>query len=206
MSEMEGHRVKRIKTEDVAKSRNTGSFPASGHVPNVADTHDDVVMDLVGDIPHTNDGVNMAALAAYGAASVVANIEPTDSSKLTSAKTISAPSAQLVAEDPMEVDTRLQPQPKNPEIDLSSAPADPIELAIWVAQQISHFQDEGRDSMELDDGQNRSRLLSHPPGIYSRRLDEDNDPTKVAEREKLREENRERKKRWRLSNTERSTY
>lgn len=205
MAETEGHRVKRVKTDDTVNGRITSSSPAIRHTPNVLGSPHDLVMDLGTDVSKVNDKVDVSASAARAAASVVADVNPTRSSKLTSANTNSVRKARITGGDPMEIDPSCRPTPKNPPIDLASAPADPTELAIWVAQQISHFQDEGRDPTEIDDDQHRSRLLSHPPGIYGRRLDEDSDPMKVAEREKLREENRERKKRWRLSNTERST-
>lgn len=204
-TEMEGHRVKRIRTDDTVKGRVTGGSPSSGRTPNVAGSRNDVVMALGREDAQANDRFGVAVLAAHAAASVVADNDLTNSTKFTSASTRSVRSAKPIMCNPMEIDTSGQPRPKIPQIDLASAPADPTELAIWVAQQISHFQDESRDPTEVDDDQYRSRLLSHPPGIYGRRLDEDSDPAKVAEREKLREENRERKKRWRLSNTERST-
>jgi hypothetical protein len=91
-----------------------------------------------------------------------------------------------------------------PDVDFSSAPSDPTELALWVAKQISNFGDGARDSVESDTSPPTSRQTGHPPAIYNRRFDDDDDPTKVAERERVREENRERKKRWRESNAERS--
>ncbi|KAI9835990.1 MAG: hypothetical protein M1838_005170, partial [Thelocarpon superellum] len=103
-----------------------------------------------------------------------------------------------------EVDSNA-PEPKPaPDVDFSSAPSDPTELALWVAQQISSFGEGGRGSAETDASQGQQPAPSHPPGIYGRRLDDDDDPTKAAERERIREENRERKKRWRESNTERN--
>ncbi|KAI9817378.1 MAG: hypothetical protein M1832_004685 [Thelocarpon impressellum] len=90
-----------------------------------------------------------------------------------------------------------------PDVDFSSAPSDPTELALWVAQQISSFGEGARGSAESDSSERR-RLLLHPPALYTRRYDEDDDPEKVADRERVREENRERKKRWRESNAERN--
>lgn len=58
--------------------------------------------------------------------------------------------------------------------------------------------------MDMDEDEERRKLMLHPPGMYNRRFDEDNDPVKVAERERVREDNRARKKKWRESNTERS--
>ncbi|KAI9682111.1 MAG: hypothetical protein M1817_000165 [Caeruleum heppii] len=71
-----------------------------------------------------------------------------------------------------------------PDVDFSTAPSDPTELALWVAKQISSFGDEG--------------------GLYGHRYDDGDDPVLEAERERTKEENRERKKRWRESNAERN--
>ncbi|MCJ1375381.1 hypothetical protein MMC20_006616 [Loxospora ochrophaea] len=90
-------------------------------------------------------------------------------------------------------------QVERSEIDFSTAPSDPVELAIWVAQQICHFGDEA-----IDMDEDRRRLFSHPPGVRTRRPDSGLDAMTVAELQKVRDENRERKKRWRQSNSERS--
>ena len=132
-------------------------------------------------------------------------------------KNMTAPSAT-----PAVVEARPQPTPHTPcrfgghnvlptshvaapDVDFSSAPSDPTELALWVAKQISNFGEGGRDSVDSEGSAPRSRHMGHPPAMYNRRFDDDDDPTKVAERERVREENRERKKRWRESNAERST-
>lgn len=94
----------------------------------------------------------------------------------------------------------------NPNIDFSTAPSDPIELAWWVAQQITHFQTEVSEPPEVRSDVGQKNSLSHPPGVRSRKSLADLEPQQVIEREKLRLENRERKKRWRGSNTERSTF
>ncbi|KAI9797674.1 MAG: hypothetical protein M1833_005335 [Piccolia ochrophora] len=91
-----------------------------------------------------------------------------------------------------------------PSIDFSSAPSDPTDLALWVARQISNFQGGRRSSLSTDASGERLRHFLHPPAIFTRRFDDDDDPIRVAERERVREENRERKKRWRESNAERN--
>lgn len=85
-------------------------------------------------------------------------------------------------------------------MDLSNTPSDPTELALWVARQISNFHDDHLGRIGSDSH------LSHPSTLYSRRPDGKEDPLLAAERERVREENRERKKRWRESNVERSMF
>ncbi|MCJ1471759.1 hypothetical protein MMC13_000399 [Lambiella insularis] len=91
-----------------------------------------------------------------------------------------------------------------PKINFSSAPSEPIELAWWVAQQVAHFHEERAVSAELETQEGQRRSSVHPPGIHARLSDGHLDASQIANREKLRGENRERKKRWRESNTERN--
>ena len=57
------------------------------------------------------------------------------------------------------------------DVDLSNAPADPIELAIWIAQQVKRFCVQERSSVETDNQISWSRLGSFPhvPQDRSRR-------------------------------------
>ena len=91
-----------------------------------------------------------------------------------------------------------------PDINLSSAPTDPIELTWWVAQHLTHFQ----NTTSLDPDLDSRRRNQTPPNRPLRRLqnvpNHDMEQRQVSERERVREDNRERKKRWRASNTERS--
>jgi hypothetical protein len=94
------------------------------------------------------------------------------------------------------------------DIDLSTAPSDPVDLALWVAKQISHFGEHQRLSTEEDLEEDRpgSQSRQESGHLYNRRQYEDDDnPEKAADRERVRVENRERKKRWRESNAGRST-
>ncbi|KAI9757003.1 MAG: hypothetical protein M1815_002338 [Lichina confinis] len=86
-------------------------------------------------------------------------------------------------------------------IDFRSAPSDPIELALWVAQQISHLQQPRRDSASDPDEQS-SAAPSQSQSPEATQANED--PAMVMERERQRFENRERKKRWRESNAVRN--
>ena len=92
-----------------------------------------------------------------------------------------------------------------PSIDFSSAPLDPIELAWWVAQQIKHFHSSKSELLEEEADEGSLNVIPHLPGLHNRHSDSDLVPLQITERERLRGENRERKKRWRESNAERST-
>ncbi|KAH0533953.1 hypothetical protein FGG08_007435 [Glutinoglossum americanum] len=100
----------------------------------------------------------------------------------------------------------LPPKPAI-DIDLSTAPSDPVDLALWVAKQISHFGEQQRLSTEddLDEDRPGSQGRQDPGQLYNRRqYEEDDSPEKAADRERVRVENRERKKRWRESNADRN--
>ena len=98
----------------------------------------------------------------------------------------------------------ISPLTPTSDIDFSAAPSDPIELAVWVAKQISSFhQPNGDDNGDAVEG---CRPTAYAPELDVCRLDDDQGPEKAAERERQREDNRERKKRWRESNTERSMF
>ncbi|KAI9684635.1 MAG: hypothetical protein M1829_000008 [Trizodia sp. TS-e1964] len=84
-----------------------------------------------------------------------------------------------------------------PDIDFSSAPSDPTDLAMWVATQISNFQNNGP-------GPSNNNMSPTLPMPSNPQFADDDDPVEEAERERVREENRERKKRWRESNSERN--
>ncbi|KAI9879488.1 MAG: hypothetical protein M1830_008364 [Pleopsidium flavum] len=207
--EIGGHRTKRIKTEDTADLRgiyepeplnNTATDELSeGQSKHAVDSMD--IDQVNGD---RNAQVDIDALASNAAESAMeAFNDPTDSS-MASRPTGTSINDSRHASISFEKGFRSRSQTSAPEIDFSSAPSDPTELAIWVAKQISNFRDEGRDSMDMDEDEERRKLMMHPPGMYNRRFDEDNDPIKVAERERVREENRARKKKWRESNTERN--
>jgi Protein of unknown function (DUF3020) len=102
------------------------------------------------------------------------------------------------------LDTQAQPPRPAIDIDLSTAPSDPVDLALWVAKQISHFGEHQRLSTEDDLDEDRPGRRDSGQLYNRRQYEDDDDPDKVADRERVRVENRERKKRWRESNADRS--
>jgi len=210
-SEVDGHRTKRIKTEDTTDCEGIYEAEASEHSPSTGlqmpDDHGKQAAKSM-DIDMANkdgDGqVQIDALASNTTESALESYHGLPDLSLPSRSAGASPSNPHHTIAGIEKDVRSCSQTSGPEIDLSSAPSDPTELAIWVAKQISNLSGEGRDSMDMDEDEERRKLMLHPPGMYNRRFDEDNDPVKVAERERVREDNRARKKKWRESNTERS--
>lgn len=193
------HRSKRVKVEQddiqipshVAEATQPiQSAPSTDHAGSVEDTTEEAP---------TYDMAELAARAAQTAMeSMQTSAQSEPGTYAHQADHHMANGVDIQAPNPSADDASA------PDVDFSSAPSDPTELALWVAKQISNFGDGSRDSADSDDRSERQRLLNHPPAMYNRRFDEDDDPSKVAERERVREENRERKKRWRESNAERS--
>ncbi len=204
-----GHRTKRIKTEDTADVRGIYETEAPDHtatdeLPEVHGKHSGDSMEIDQVNGGSNAQVDIDALVSNAAESAIEAYNDHADSPLSSRPTETSMDNPRHVSTGVEKGVRSRSQTSAPDIDFSSAPSDPTELAIWVAKQISNFRDEGRDSMDMDEDEERRKLMMHPPGMYNRRFDEDNDPIKVAERERVREENRARKKKWRESNTERS--
>ncbi len=91
-------------------------------------------------------------------------------------------------------------------IDFSTAPSDPVDLSLWVAQQIGKFETENAVDINLESGRDDSRrsLLSHPPAPHSRQRNDEIDAAAIAERDERRDGDRKRKQSWRSSHHERS--
>lgn len=104
-------------------------------------------------------------------------------------------------------ETSLGPlQLTHEEIDISGAPVDPFGLAIWIAQAIRRIHNGVRLSLETDagnDGIKRSSLS--PPELHVPQNQNVVEIAKMAEREKKRDEQRQRKQRWRSEHREEST-
>ena len=82
-------------------------------------------------------------------------------------------------------------------VDFASAPSDPVELALWVAEQIELFASEDTISV-MEEDEKRRRSLSHAPGAKIREKNDKNlDPEKLAQLQKTREISRTRKANWR---------
>lgn len=185
------HRSKRVKTEDQHREE------ISQEVQFADMPRDDLPSDIASE-RHEDDIATFAAQAeaAIASAKLALGIHDTEGSdnnvnELSNGTTHNA--TELPASPP--------DQSSNFEVDFSSAPSDPVDLALWVAKQISKFGNHPEDSAGIAYRQNS---ITHPPALQHRRFDEDDDPEIVAERERVREEARERKKRWRESNSERS--
>ena len=85
-------------------------------------------------------------------------------------------------------------------VDFDEAPADPVELAIWVAQQIQRFcTDEIALALTTAEAHEaRQRSLSHKPGIKAReKADKGLDPEQVEQRNRSRDVASSRKRNWR---------
>lgn len=188
------HRSKRVKHEHKARGEDPQDTTEPEPVAQMMDAKSD------GD---SEPGFDIEALAVEAARVAMANARSHihQNYDVTAESSLAAEHSQnggMNGDDRVHHDTAM---PSAPDVDFSSAPSDPVELALWVARQISNFQQNGSDSTEDTE---RSRISTHPPALITRRLYDDDDPAKAAERERQREENRERKKRWRESNSERS--
>ena len=199
-------RVKRIKTEE-AKGRDKGVPELSGVDQSPQDgradrSTTDAIETMETDSDHmiTRNPMNGDTIRAH--VMETSMLEP----NLSSTQRKSQPSTFATNHLPELVESKAEANSTStaPDIDFSSAPADPIELAWWVAQQITHFHSDSPDSAKVESPGHPRQLSSQPPGKDSRQTDVNLDLRQTEERERLRSDNRERKKRWRESNVERS--
>lgn len=201
------HRVKRIKLNHGTASKQRGTSVSSTTDPTSFDEvedgeehctlrdADEIKSIRVGRASGHDRGID--SLTTETAHAVIA-----DSSSVASSdsRTPLVPLMdQLVS--PSESNNGRRHNAANPNVDFSSAPSDSVGLAWWVAQQLTHFQVENQ---EPEAGYILQRTTSHQPGIQTRRSNADLGISQRAEREKQREDNRERKKRWRETHAERS--
>ncbi|MCJ1387890.1 hypothetical protein MMC18_000733 [Xylographa bjoerkii] len=196
-----GHRAKRIKIEQaIARSNLTTRRTVPERINRGDGTHGDMVESVQG---LTSNGVHDNPLSKpdreVSAARVTQTHAHVEAQHNREHSTSSTPLSPKLAEHSSQ-----NSSDSSSNIDFSSAPSDPIELAWWVAQQITHFHGGQSESLEAEAEEGLPGVISHPPGVYTRHSDADLEPLQVAERERLRGENRERKKRWRETNAERN--
>ena len=202
------HRMKRIKVEG-AKSRDTAMAEVFGvdqppqHGQAGKSTTDAFEI-------KATDGNYMTTQNAINGDSLGAHIMDTNTSESALSSTqhksqsLVSPSNHLPgAEGPT---AEAKSVSTAPDIDFSSAPSDPIELAWWVAQQIIHFHSDVPASAKVE---NPEYPLQHSSQLHEKDIcqaDVDLDLRQTGERAKLRSENRERKRKWRESNVEKSMF
>ena len=204
----EGPRLKRLKTGQAKAGDNTTiRFPLAYSLQgtrgatrqrnlkvNVMDTPP---KEANGDLdPQTSASVRAARAVIADAVSVETTPSPPQTPKPVSPR--HTPSRVLRS------DTKAINESHAPDINLSAAPTDPIELTWWVAQHLTHFQNTTSLDVDID-----SRKCNQTPSIRTLRKLPDSPPhdmeqRHVSERDRVREDNRERKKRWRADNKERS--
>lgn len=204
----DGHRVKRIKIEQV-KTGNKGLSMASGlaRLSQNGNTNGDTTeivetMEVDTGGKGSSVGANMGTTLSHAVHTLRA--EP------------GSASIHTTSEDPV-LSSHDSPKPGKPDkqdllipttfnTDLSTAPSDPKELAWWVAQQVTHFYRDSSESPVTDIEDRSRRVLSHPPGVRARHSDAELEPEQFAKKQKQREEARERKKQWRESNALKSMF
>jgi hypothetical protein len=91
------------------------------------------------------------------------------------------------------------------DIDLSGAPSDIVQLGGWVANQIRNLQPAVSDGV-TSSVPSHELVANAPPGALPNSGEGAGAAEAALDRERQKEENRERKKRWRVSNVERSTW
>ncbi|MCJ1419033.1 hypothetical protein MMC32_005384 [Xylographa parallela] len=200
-----GHRAKRIKIEQpIAGSNVSTRRTVSERMNRNSVIHGDIVEPVH---ESSSNGLHSTSLSQSNkevSSARVTQIVPAGYASVDEQRNgeYSTPSTLL---SPILAEQVSRNSPDSPwNIDFQNAPSDPIELAWWVAQKITHFHGGQSRSPELEADEGTPGVILHPPGVYTRRSNTDLEPLQVVERERLRGENRERKKRWRETNAERN--
>lgn len=204
--EADGHRVKRMKTALLAISDINPSFNSQEQptLPLSAIRTENIdggrtTSTQIEDLPNTS---------IMDTSSSQPNSSNVQESKDASHKTMSDSNISPSHSQRGSGATADASPPKD-SIDFSSAPSDPVELAIWVAKQIRQFEVPIVPGPEVESEPKdfRRSSLSHAPGVQIRhKSDEGADATVIAERDKQRDENRKRKQNWRGNHLERSMF
>lgn len=205
--EAAGHRVKRVKTENLVTaevvSRLEGKKRAALDRPAQASENvemEDVAAEGTEREPDASSLTKSISQAKVSGVQDPSHVDPV-AMKSTSETSQNCSHLGAGATSPGSVDA------VNFNIDFSSAPSDPLQLSIWVAHQIRQYAVVDGSSSDIGSGHDESRRSSHshPPGRHIReKIDHGVDAATVADRDKMRDGNRRRKQSWRNTHHERS--
>jgi hypothetical protein len=202
-----GPRLKRVKTEHSSHSPATSfdaphnvSWPPSAPTPTTAES------------PFTQpplanrSGQSRSREASFTAASPQAEQVP-EGPVLRKIKTPSLRLRLAQGAQPESQSPRRSPAPKPHLIDFAVAPTDPTEFVWWFAHQIASVPSaSGFNGADPLPGFDSMTSIMRPLSMFSQGPDHDPNIVREKEREKQRVDNRERKKRWRETNAERSMF
>ncbi|KAL9120902.1 MAG: hypothetical protein Q9187_002539 [Circinaria calcarea] len=172
----DGHRAKRIKREKIpARSSTTPSGLSTSQDPSNGVGHKQTIPNpgSLGDKTEaltSTVGTDIEALAVQAAQAAIADsISPENTNSMTSTTSSSRNQSQR----PTNSLERCISDPMYADVDLSHVPSDPCGLRMWVAQQISHFQDVDLDASRENMDVRGGRLSSQSSRSRSSTIDDD---------------------------------
>lgn len=207
MDELEGagRRAKRIKTESAARSSSTQDLENTGTRAADPPIHkSSSIFHSTVDKNNRRADVTMLNLRKQHRPSKGNNGTNTSraaKSRSSSSSTQTRPISGTGGISPAPV------QSTNDELDISSSPSDPFDLAIWVAQAVRRIHNGVQATVETDarHSEMKRRSSSRTSGLHMNGTDNDAEVSEPLKREKERDEQRLRKQRWRSEHREEST-
>lgn len=207
MDELEGAgcRAKRIKTESSARSSSTPGPQKTGTRAADQPIHKSSSVSH-STVDENNKGADITMLNIRKQHQPSKGNKGTNTSRAAKAKSSSS-STQTRPISGTEGISPALVQSTNDELDVSSSPSDPFELAIWVAQAVRRIHNRVQATLEADTrhSEMERRSSSRTPGLHINGTDNDAGVPEPVEREKERDEQRLRKQRWRSEHREEST-
>jgi hypothetical protein len=200
-----GPRVKRVKIEQTRiRTRGVARSSGPGQYSPGTDLDDDGTAERV---------EAMASESGYGDKSSSLNnpkLAPSQSTHvappahgLSSSQSASesSPLVQSSLRNSSEANREPFSASTTPHVDFSTAPSDFTELAWWVAQQVTHFHNDNSQSPVTESDEQLTISTPRSTRRVNQRVTRDGERKQSPGRQKQRDDNRERKKRWRENNT-----
>lgn len=180
----DGHRAKRIKREKIpARSSNplvglsTSQDPSNGVGHKQTMPHPSLLGDKT-EASTSTAGTGIEALAVQAAQAAIADSTSPENSHSMISTTSSSRNPSRCPTKPLK---RRLSDPIYADVDLSHVPSDPCGLRMWVAQQISHFQDVDLDASSGNGNVRGGRLSSHSSRSRSSTTDDETESGIVRE-------------------------
>ena len=197
------HPIKRMKTENEKDDHVIPSIETAGQ--SISSENPEDINHRVVELSNTiaDASTSAAALVAPESGAVHCPSSVSKASGWTSAVAASEPSTRRSSFSASSIPAISNNG--NISVDFTEAPSEPVELAIWVAQQIQRFCTDEAASLltttEADEARRRS--LSHMPGVKAReKADRGLDDEQVEQRNRSRDAASSRKRSWRETQKE----
>ena len=202
-----GHRVKRVKTGNTVSSSNALSLKTS-NMKAVDQPKSESISQASDSDASKKENPKLSEVGVVDSSEQDKISKPTQDPR-SSCGVISRSGPTPIKGQPtlgIDGDPPVRTQFLDEKIDMSTAPADASQLASWVAEMICRIHREGQVPVEVHLGHDEilCRPSSHPPGLNDRNNNDGEIPV-FSNFDRKKDEQRDRKRRWRSEHIEEST-